>query len=135
MRINIEYIKDLLERILDHDKPDFDLSLINDLWEDDDKLNILVFHMEVLEDQGIIENIGSSIGLGFTRMSGGNFQINTKPLRLTATGHDFAAALVKPGIFKSLATTFKDLGPNETVKAVFKLSANALESKLEKLTE
>jgi len=59
MRVDIEYIKTLLDIVLDHDQPDFciDHEIIKPLWlNDDDKLNKLVFHMEILENQSLIEN-------------------------------------------------------------------------------
>ena len=134
MRIDIDYIKILLEKILDHDEPDFTISIVRELWDDDAKLKQLVFHMELMEDQGLIESSTSSQGVGFGRLGGGNgFTVSVIPLRLTSDGHDFAAALIKPGVFESLTSTFKDLGPSETIKATFKLGAKAFENQVESL--
>lgn len=136
MRIDIEYIKNLLGIVLDYDHPDFriDISGIKPLWvNDDEKLNSLVFHMEILEDQGLIESSIDSEGLGFRRMGSGSFGVSVKPLRLTAKGHQFASDLSKPGVLEQLTTSFKDLGPSETVKVVFKLGAKVLDQKLSAL--
>ncbi|MFM5161428.1 hypothetical protein ACEUAT_21160 [Aeromonas veronii] len=70
MRIDIEYIKYFLDAVLEHDKPDFriDIEKLKPLWlNDDEKLNKLVFHMEILEDQRLIESSINTSGIGFRR--------------------------------------------------------------------
>lgn len=138
MKIDIQYIKDFLKIILDHDHPDFriDLPKIEPLWiNDDEKLNKLVFHMEVLEDQNLIESSTISQGIGFLRVGNRSFSVSIKPLRLTAEGHQFASDLSKPGVIEQLTTSFKELGPTEAVKVVFALGKKALEQKLSNLIE
>lgn len=138
MRIDIEYIKFLLDTVQDHDKPDFNIKLekIMPLWSnDDEKLNKLVFHMEIMEDQGLIESSINANGIGFQRMGGGGFSVSVIPLRLTSRGHQFASDLSKPGVFETLTTTFKDAGPTETVKVVFALGKNFIDSQLKGLLE
>ncbi|MCX2793226.1 hypothetical protein [Vibrio sp. Sgm 5] len=139
MRIDIEYIKHLLDTVQDHDEPDFNIynDKIKPLWlNDDEKLNKLVFHMEIMEDQGLIENSINTNGIGFQRMGGGGgFTVSVIPLRLTARGHQFVSDLSKPGVIEKLTTTFKDAGPSETVKVVFALGKNFIDSQLKGLLE
>ncbi|HHF3271798.1 TPA: DUF2513 domain-containing protein [Vibrio diabolicus] len=139
MRIDIEYIKHLLDTVQDHDEPDFNIynDKIKPLWlNDNEKLNKLVFHMEIMEDQGLIENSINTNGIGFQRMGGGGgFTVSVIPLRLTARGHQFASDLSKPGVIEKLTTTFKDAGPSETVKVVFALGKNFIDSQLKGLLE
>ncbi|USD22151.1 DUF2513 domain-containing protein [Microbulbifer variabilis] len=137
MRIDIEYLKELLGIILDHDKPDFNIGLdkINPLWNDDDKLNKLVFHLEILNDQGLIKSTNGSSSLGFRRASDGSVMVGVIPLRLTADGHQFASDLSKPGVLEKLKTSFQDSGPTETVKLVFALGKKAIDRKLAELSE
>lgn len=137
MRIDIQYIKNILDVVLAHDQPDFKINHkdIKPLWEDDEKLNILVFHMEILEDQGLLESSINSNGVGFGRMGNGGFTVSIVPLRLTAQGHQFASDLSKPGVMEQIKESFKDSGPSETVKIVFALGKKALEKKLEGLLE
>ncbi|WP_444907874.1 hypothetical protein ACJJIR_07590 [Microbulbifer sp. SSSA008] len=137
MRIDVEYLKELLGIILDHDKPDFNIGLdkIKPLWSDDDKLNKLVFHMEILNDQGLIKSSNGSSSLGFRRDSYGGFMVGVIPLRLTADGHQFASDLSKPGVLETLKTSFQDSGPTETVKLVFALGKKAIDRKLAELSE
>ena len=135
MRIDITYIKELLDIILDHDSPDFNINhpKIAPLWhEDGEPLNKFVFHMEILEDQDLIESSTKNPGLGFKRFSNGEYGVSVIPLRLTADGHQFAADLNKPGVLEQLRTTFKDLGPAETVKIAFRLAGKATDKLLSK---
>lgn len=133
MRISIKYIKSLLDIILDHEKPDFriDHPQIKPLWENDEKLDELVFHMEILEDQGLVEPAIDASSIGFRRSGNGQFIVSVIPLRLTALGHQFASDLSKPGVIEKLTTSFKEAGPSEAVKVVFALGKKALEDKLE----
>ena len=137
MKIDIEYIKSLLDIILEHDQPDFriDHNKIKPLWLNDEKLNTLVFHMEILEDQNLIESSTSLQGIGFKRMGNGSFTVSIIPLRLSAAGHQFASDLSKPGVLEQLTTSFKDLGPSEVVKVVFALGKKAVEKKLSSLLD
>ena len=134
MRIDIEYIKDFLEIVLDIDQPDFtfDHEKIKPLWESEEKLKNFAFHIEILEDQDLIVNTVSDKG-SINRAGGIHLRIN--PMRLTADGHQFASDLNKPGISEKLATSFKEAGPKEVVKIVFDLGKKALEKKISELTE
>ena len=135
MKIDLEYLRDFLAAVQEHDEPDFriDHPDIKPLWKDDDEgTKKLVFHMEILEDQGLIESSISSPGLGFVRTGYGAVNVSLKPLRLTAQGHQFAADLSKPGVFEKIKTSFNDCGPTETIRVVFALGSRFLESKLDK---
>lgn len=125
-----------MDVVLEHDEPDFriDHKDIEPLWKNDDaKLNKLVFHMEILEDQGLIESTTNLPGIGFRRMGGGGYLPSIIPLRLTAQGHQFAADLTKPGVIEQLATSFKDAGPKEAVNIVLALGKKIVEKKMESL--
>lgn len=137
MRIDYEYLKNILEIILDNDHPDFriDHPRIKPLWINDaEEKSKLIFHMEILADQGLVEAaIPSQSGLGFRRSGDGGFAISVIPLRLTSKGHQFAADLSKPGVFELLATKFKELGPGEGIKAVFKVGTKIAESQIDSM--
>lgn len=135
MRIDLEYIKNFLDIILENDKSDFTINheKIRPLWNGDDgNLEKLVFHMEILEDQGFIVNPIDSSGIGFGRTGRGGITVSIITLRLTALGHDFASNLAKPGVFDTLTTSFKNEGPKEVVKITFALAKKALDKKLDK---
>ncbi len=144
MKIDYDYIKDFFERAAESPAPDFDIQKqMSDLWLDTqdgkrvgntEKLNKLIFHMEILEDQGLIRSSTDNHGLGFKRLSGGNYSVSVKALRITAAGHDFMAALGRQGVLDKLNTSFKDAGPGEAVKVAFALGAKALDKLLTEAT-
>ncbi len=136
MKIDIEYIKKILDVALEHTQPDFDIKHqdIKPLWETDELLSKLVFHMKILEDQSLIESaLNSGGGLGFRRKADGRYSVAVTPLRLTATGHQFAADLKKSGVVEQLTTSFKDAGPKEMVNIVIGLGKKIVDKKMEDL--
>lgn len=138
MRIEFEYLKNLLDAVLDNEHPDFTLNQdgIKPLWTGgDEKLHKFIFHMEILEDQGLVESSTGSSGIGFTRMGNGSFSVSIKPLRLTAQGHQFASDLSKPSVLEKLQASFSDAGPSEAVKIVFALGKIILEKRLDGLLD
>ncbi|CAK1985279.1 MULTISPECIES: DUF2513 domain-containing protein [Vibrio] len=138
MRVDFEYIKDFLALVLDNEELDFNLNQeqFKPLHADFDAKIKMVFHLEILEDQGLIESVSNRIqGLGFQRSGRNDVILSFIPLRLTATGHQFAADLVKPGVLEKLVDNFKDAGPTEAVKVVLGLGKSILEKKLAQLTE
>ena len=137
MRIDAEYIKLLLDVFLNSPKPTADLKdfpMLDLKGDVNDDVHKFVFHMEILEDQGFIEPAINTSSIGIKRISH-TYSWSVIPLRLTASGHDFASALSKPGIIEELRSKFKDAGPGETVKAVFGLATKAFDRKLRDLTE
>lgn len=139
MRIDYEYLNNVLTLILDSGKSDFKLNVapFQALWPKDDEqaLDKLVFHLEILADQNCLEStLTKKDCIGFRR-TGSGWIVSIIPLRLTAHGHQFAADLTKPTVIDQLKTSFSDAGPNEVVKIAFALSKNVLEKKLKQLTD
>ena len=136
MRIDLEYVKELLEIFLESDLPTVDLKSFPflDLRNDgDESQHKFVFHMEILHDQDLIEAAipTPSGGIGINRLSGGGFYtFAVIPLRLTAAGHDFAAALDEPGVLEKLMRDFKDDGPTAVVSAAGSILKKIVEKKL-----
>ncbi len=71
----------------------------------DDKF---LFHMQLLEDQSLVECLNKDKNLGYIISIGGNSEWNSRPLRLTAAGHEFADALSRTELAQILKTGFKD---------------------------
>lgn len=106
MKIDQEYLKRLLNTFIDSPRHfselcDFQTNGI----EVDEKF---LFHMQVLEDQSLIECLNKEKHLGYIITLSGNFQWMSKPLRLTAEGHAFVDAINKSEIWEVLKTGFKD---------------------------
>lgn len=137
MRIDIDYIINILNLISENNHPDvrIDIPGMKELWDDhkhsQEKLKKFIFHMEILKDQSLIESSIGKPGIGFTRLSGGLFSIGIMPLRLTADGHQFASDLSKPGVVDTLISSFKDAAPSEKIKIVFALGKKIIDKKLE----
>jgi hypothetical protein len=137
VRVDFEYIKDFLELVLNNEKLDFWLNQeqFKPLWADSGSKEKMVFHLEVLEDLGVVESVSNKThGIGFQRVGHNQVKLIFIPLRLTAMGHQFAADLVKPGVFEKLVSNFKDAGPKEAIKVVFDLGRRILDKKLADLT-
>jgi hypothetical protein len=64
--------------------------------------------MQLLEDQAFVECLDREKNLGYVIAMAGNFEWISRPLRLTADGHEFAEALSRKEIAQILKTGFKD---------------------------
>ena len=106
MKIDQEYLKRLLNTFVDSSKHFVELNDFqsNDIAVDEKFL----FHMQVLEDQALIECLNKDKHLGYIIALGGNFEWISKPLRLTAPGLEFAEALNRKEIWEALKSGFKD---------------------------
>ncbi len=71
----------------------------------DDKF---LFHIQILEDQGFVEPLDKKSDLGYEILLGGQYRWNSRPLRLTASGHEFAEAVNKSEIWEIMKEEFKD---------------------------
>lgn len=67
-----------------------------------------LFHMQLLEDQSFVECLNKNKMLGYVIAMSGNFEWISRPLRLTAAGHEFADALTRKEIAQILKSGFKD---------------------------
>ena len=139
MRIDYVYLNSVLTLVLDNETSAFKLNAepFQSLWPkgDEEALDKLVFHLEILADQNCIESVlTKKDGIGFRR-TGSGWIVSVVPLRLTAQGHQFASDLTKPTVLEQLKTSFSDAGPNEVVKIAFALSKSVLEKKLKQLTD
>lgn len=120
MKIDHDYLKKILEGFEAAERTTTDLNKLasNGLPHDDENLDNLVFHMEILEDEGMIEAIHSD-GIGFGRVSGGGIVISIIPLRLTSSGHKFLANTRQPGVWKTIRSKLGDASI-ETIVTVAK---------------
>ena len=106
MKIDDEYLKKLLNTFLDSPRSFVEL---NDFSERsiaiDDKF---LFHMQALEDQAMVECLNKEKSLGYIIALSGRFEWISRPLRLTAPGHEFADALNRSEVWEGLKSGFKD---------------------------
>ena len=106
MQIDQDYLREILNT--------FTQSTRSFIWledltrkgiEIDDKF---LFHIQILEDQQFVECLDKRSDIGYEITLGGNFEWKSRPLRLTATGHEFTEAINRPDIWDVLKQEFKD---------------------------
>jgi len=106
MKIDQDYLKNVLDTFLESPKSFVELNGFS-------KRNIAIddkflFHMQLLEDQSFVECLNREANLGYVIAMAGNFEWISRPLRLTAAGHEFAEALNRKEILAVLKSGFKD---------------------------
>ena len=106
MKIDQDYLREILNT--------FTQSTRSFIWledltrkgiEIDDKF---LFHIQILEDQQFVECLDKRSDIGYEITLGGNFEWKSRPLRLTASGHEFTEAINRPEIWDVLKQEFKD---------------------------
>lgn len=106
MKIDKEYLKELLNTFLQSSRS---FIWVEDIMkkgiEMDDKF---LFHIQILEDQGFIECLDKKSEIGYEITLGGKFEWKSRPLRLTASGHEFSEAINRPEIWEILKDEFQD---------------------------
>ncbi len=128
MKVDQDYLRTVLGVFLNSPRSFAELS-------DFQKANVAVddkflFHMQLLEDQSFVECLNKDKNLGYIVAMAGNFEWISRPLRLSAAGHEFADALSRKEIAQILKSGFKDasmstlkLAATELLKAFVKTQA------------
>ncbi|EIZ1550024.1 DUF2513 domain-containing protein [Vibrio parahaemolyticus] len=141
MRIDLEYMANLLNVFLNADNAHIDIETIQKSGIQIESINsempntldeTFVFHLQLaIENKLISDRHMKSDDLkcvGVYLYPSGSAEIVDTPIRLTQKGHDFASALENKGVLKSLTTEFK----NAPFKVVFDTSQKLLEHVLQK---
>lgn len=106
MKIDQDYLKDILNTFLESPRS---FVWVADIMDKgiamDDKF---LFHMQILEDQHFIECLDKTSQLGYEITLGGAFKWQSRPLRLTASGHEFVEAINRSEIWDIIRQEFKD---------------------------
>ena len=106
MKIDQAYLKQLLNGFLVSERSFvWPGDLLHDGVELDDKF---LFHMQILEDQRFVECLDRRLDLGYEITLGGEFIWHSRPLRLTAAGHEFVEALNRSEIWEVIKAEFQD---------------------------
>ena len=107
MKIDQDYLKNLLEVCQASEKPTFDIEELRAAGLDyNDKR--FEFHMMILTDHGFIEQDDGDPGFGLTKSLDGFLSWSVLPLRLTASGHQFIEALSNKDVWAVIKRDFKD---------------------------
>lgn len=136
MRIDQEYLKNLLIAFEDTDGPDTLLEELESSGFNRDDSNF-IFHMRLLYDNGLIVRTDGEPGFGhelLTYMQGHTYIWNEYPLRLTARGHDFIANLRQKEVWEMVKTNFKDEGISTLMGISKSLALGFAKKKIKDLT-
>jgi hypothetical protein len=129
MRIDYEYMSKILDVFLEASTPTVTWDDFEPLREGSDEgEHRFVFHIEILADKGLVVGGLDDGSIGIQRNSG-EYLVSVIPWRLTADGHDFAAALVKPGILDRIKEKFQ----KEALSTVIEIAKKLAEKQAEKL--
>lgn len=136
MKIDWEYIKGLLEAFEESDQRTltlFDLKKVGfDFEEDQDNF---IFHMQLLCDEDLIDResghkeMGPKI-FGLLKTSMG-YTVSVIPLRLTMSGHEFAANLRDKEIWAKIKTNISNQSFSAIVTLAKDLSVGYAKKKVE----
>ncbi|MBH03982.1 MAG: hypothetical protein CMP08_07645 [Xanthomonadales bacterium] len=119
MRQDPDYLKLLLNQIQASPEPWPYLSEIeNETIEADAKM---LFHLELLEDDGFIKGPEGVKSFAFHR-DGADYLCGDPPIRLTAKGHQFIEAMDQPEIWQTL----KAEAPRASVTTMFDIAKYGL---------
>jgi len=130
MKIDQDYLKKLLETCEAAPAPIFDIDELKAAGVDFDT-DQFVFHMDILNDLGVIERDDGEQGYGLVRGIDGHMSWAAVPLRLTARGHQFIEALRDKEVWATLKRDFKDA----SVSTLWDVSKRLLEGYTRKKIE
>ena len=104
MKPDTDYLKDLLTAFQGSPYPNTNLAELEKkgFSTDDPRFE---FHMLLLADSGYIRGESTKPGIGLQRIGHGSYW-SVIPLRLTASGHEFAEALTTPKVFQAIQKDF-----------------------------
>ena len=100
MKPNPDYIKRLLAAFQDSPDPYVDISKIAAAGLPTNTPEF-VFHIRLLNDQDFVQREDGKPGVGIEKV-GDDYLLNTLPLRLTASGHEFAEAMNNNKAFETV---------------------------------
>ena len=105
VRPDAEYLKQLLSAFRNAPEPTTDIEELKEAGVDYEE-PVFEFHMCLLVDGGYIESTLGPRDFGMSRGADGYLSWSVVPLRLTATGHEFAEGLENPKAFETVRKDF-----------------------------
>ena len=132
MKIDLDYLKGLLEAFEASSEPTTDIEQLKDAGFDyNDKL--FIFHMRILADRNLVEQPDGEFGFGAILGVDGQISWSVLPLRLTSAGHEFVAALRNKEVWATINTNLKDGRINTLLDISKKLMEAYTTRKLEQI--
>lgn len=132
MKIDQDYLKGLLDAFESSEDPVVDIRQLKEAGFDyDDKA--FLFHMGILNDQGLVEREDRKQGFGAVRGPDGSLGWSVITLRLTSAGHAFIEALRNKEVWATIKTNFKEGSITTLVDVSKKLLDAYTKKKLEQV--
>ena len=137
MKINQQYLKDLLIAFEETQGPDTMLCELGESGFDQDDAEF-IFHMRLLYDNGLIVRVDGKSGFGHEMSRSLGERVSYYwleiPLRLTARGHDFIADLRQKEVWQTIKTNFQDEGISTLMGLSKSLAMGFAKKKVKDLT-
>ncbi|ECB7314849.1 phage-like protein [Salmonella enterica] len=120
MKIDYDYLKEVLSAFLNSDKPSITIRDLGFYEKNQEDLSKLIFHLTLLVDQGLIRDKGLKY-CTFVDITGISFSGDGIPhggecdMVLTSEGHDFANALNQKPVLERIKKELSD-APFSVVK-------------------
>ncbi|WP_066348047.1 hypothetical protein [Aliarcobacter cryaerophilus] len=105
MRIDVEYLKTVLDKIIESEKQYIETSIFNEFLEDEK----FFFHWDILLDKGLILNLQGKLGNFYSKTYSSISIFHTK-VRLNAIGYDFYEALKNQEFRNKIKNGLTDVG-------------------------
>ena len=121
MKIDLNYLKKLLEACRASEAPTFDIDDLRAVGFDYHNDSLFEFHMKLFVDQGFVQRDDGDPGFGLTKGADRSASWAALPLRLTDSGHQFIEALANKQIWATINHNLKDTSI-ETIKTVAHLA-------------
>jgi len=128
MRIDYEYLGEIFNIFLESERPTANWNDFKDIIGDDE--HKFVFHIEIMVDRFLIASTLENGSIGIMRTNSG-YAVGIVEWRLTAEGHDFAAALTKPSILDTIKGKFQQEGLSAVIDIAKKIVSKQAERLLE----
>ena len=109
MKIDHEYLKQLLAACQSTDGPTFDIEDLQAAGIDY-RAPECECHMAILTDKGFMELEGGDPGFGMFKSVDGFASWSVLPLRLTASGHDVIDTIQNPEVWSMTKAAMKTVG-------------------------
>lgn len=133
MKIDQQYLKNLLIAFEDNAGPQTNINELKDLGFDYSE-QIFIFHMRLLDDQNLIARTDGKAGFGLHIGVDDEGTWDVTALRLTASGHDFIAALRQQEVWNSVRENFKEAGLSTLIDVSKELAKGFALKQVKRLT-
>lgn len=132
MKINHEYLKGLLEAFEASPEPQTNIRELAKAGYDYTTDEFL-FHMRLLDDQGLIGQPDGDYGFGLLVGADGHKSWSVIPLRLTSDGHAFLETLENKEVWNTVKSGFKDVSIGTLVDVSRKLFDGYVHKKIDNI--